>query len=433
MEVTVEDKGKCRKELNIEVPVEAIKEEYDSIVNYFRQNVALPGFRKGKAPLPMVQTKFKKDIEKELHEKMLPKSFHQAIQQEKLKVEQVIDIEEGDFAPDQAFKFKVIMDVKPEVNLPEYKGISLDKEAAEVKDEDIEGTIDNLRQQLAKYEDVTDPRAVVAGDLVQINFEGKVGEESIKDLAESASGIGEGEDFWVRADENAFIPEFADGMVGVDMGGKTVIDVTFPEDFAVEELRGKAAKYDVEVIGIRERILPELDEEFCKRVGTEGEEDLRDQIKKDLESQMENAQKNKMMGQLQEWLLETIPVEIPESTLQQETQQNIQDIVRQSTSSGESEDTIKENKDQIFENAQAAASKTIQMRYILASIAEQEKITASSKEVTAEIERMAQVYSVDAKIIKERIAQNGSEDMIQADVVARKTMDFLFDNAEIKG
>ena len=127
MQVTVEDKGKCRKELHIEVPVEAIQEEYNNIVAYFRQHVALPGFRKGKAPLPMVQTKFKKDIEKELHEKIVPKSFHEAIKQENLRVEQVLDIDEGEFSRDQAFSFKVVMDVKAGVNLPQYTGVALTK------------------------------------------------------------------------------------------------------------------------------------------------------------------------------------------------------------------------------------------------------------------------------------------------------------------
>jgi len=433
MEVTVEDKGNCRKELEIEVPVEDIRQEYNSIVSYFRQHVALPGFRKGKAPEAMVRSKFKKDIEKELHDKVVPKSFHQALADQNLEVEHILDIKENDFDPDQPFKFTVTLDVKPEVNLPDYKGVSLTKEVSEVKEEDVDAAIDNVRQQMAKYEDVTDGRGVVAGDLVQVNFEGRVGEQSVKEIAESAAGIGEGTDFWVRADENAFIPEFAEGMVGVSPGGKTEISVSFPEDFSVAELQGKEAAYDVEVLAIRERIMPEVDEDFCTKLGAESPEDFRAQVVKDLESQSENAEKNKMMTQLQEWLLANISMDIPESALQQETQNNIQDIVRQSASSGESEDNIKDNKDQIFENAQDAAGKTLQMRYILAAIAKEENISADSGEVQEEITRMAQMYGVDPSIIRERIEENNSEDMVKADVVARKTMDFLFDNADITG
>ena len=433
MQVKVEDKGKCRREVEIEVPVETIKEEYDSIVKYFRQHVALPGFRKGKAPEAMVRTKFSKDIQKELHDKVVPKSFHQALDENKLEVEHILNIDEGEFDPEQPFKFTILLDVKPEVNLPEYKGVSVTKEAAEVKDENIDAAIDNVRQQMAKYEDITDGRAVSAGDLVQVNFEGKVGDKPVKDFSDTAAGIGEGEDFWVRADENAFIPEFAEGLLGVASGDTAVFDVNFPEDFSVEELRGTTASYSVDVLAIRERILPEVDEEFCKRMGVDNAEALREEVSKDLQSQLDNSLKNKMMSEIQEWLLSNITVEIPESTLQQETQNNIQDIVRKSTSDGESEDSIKEHKDEIFNNAQEAATKTLQMRYILGAIAAKEEIDATGKEMKEEIARISQMYGVDEAVIRERIAENGSDDMVKADVVARKTMDFLFDNADVKG
>lgn len=430
MNVSVEEAGPCRKILTIEIPAEEVAKEYKEVLSVFLKKANIPGFRAGKAPAKLVESRFKADIIEQVRDTIVPKSYHEAIQQEKIAVVAILDMDEVDVVSGEPLSYKVTLDVQPDFELPVYEGIKLTRNPVEVSDEDVDGQIAQILQQQARYEDV-EGRVVAAGDLAQIDFTGTCDGQSLEEIDEKAAGIGKGEDFWVRVDENAFIPEFAEGLPGTEIGGETEITATFPADFGVEALAGKDVLYKVSVKALREQILPEIDEEFCKKIGEENEESLRNSVRGEIAKQGEQQEESRLRAELRKHLLDSVTLELPESVVQEETRRHISDFVRQGSERGMSEDQITENKDKIYESATATAQESVKGRYVMLKIAAAENIEVSDKELDAEITTMGYMYQMGPDELRKRLTENNSMDDLRHDIQIRKTLDLLMEKAEI--
>ncbi|MFP6907657.1 MAG: trigger factor [Verrucomicrobiota bacterium] len=432
MDVQVEDKGKCRKAVNIKVPAADVDEEIKRVVNYFRQHASLPGFRKGRAPELRIRSHFSKDILKEVREVLMAKGYRAALEQEKLKIEHLLEMKEGEVHDGEPFELDLEMDTRPDITLPKYMGIVLQREAVEVTDEQLAEASVAFRKQYARFEDLVDPRPLAIGDLAQVNYTATIDGNPIKDISPASEAMGERKKFWVRMDENAFLPEFRDGLQGVEVGGSTTITATFPDSFADEVLRGQTAEYVVEVIAIRERKIPEMDEAFVEQVGEESVEALMVKLREDLDRQVKQEQDNKLRHAVTEFLLTHAEFDLPESVLSMETQNRIRNIVRQTSMSGEAKESIEGHKDEIFMNAEAEATKILRLRYMLLAVADAEGIEVSENELESEVQRMATMYGIPADELKNMLEQNKTMDDVKLDVLSRKTVELLFENADIK-
>ncbi|MFT5123742.1 MAG: trigger factor [Kiritimatiellia bacterium] len=432
MDVQIEDKGKCRKALTIKVPAADVDTEIKKVVTYFQKNASLPGFRKGKAPELRVRSHFSKDILKEVREVLIAKSYRAALEQEKLKVEQLLDMKEGDVVDGEAFELNLEMDTRPDITLPKYMGIELKREPMEVTDAQMEEASLAYRQQFARFEDLAEARPLALGDLAQINYTATIDGKPLKDVSAASESLSERKKFWVRMDENVFLPEFREGLEGVDVGGSTAITVTFPETFTDEALRGLTAEYAVDVIAIRERKVPEMNDAFVEQVGEGSVEALQAKLREDLDRQVKHAQDTKLRNEVVEYMLAHAEFDLPESVLSLETQQGIQRIVRQTSMSGEAKEAIEEHKEEIFKNAEAEATKTLKLRYMLLAVSDAEQVEVSDKEVEAEVERMSQMYGMPVDQLKKILEQNQSLGDVRRDLVCRKTVELLFDKADIK-
>lgn len=431
MDVQVEDKGKCRKEVNIKIPAADVDEEIKKVVDYFKKNATLPGFRKGRAPEPRIRSHFSKDIEKEVRETLMAKSYRTMLEEQKLQVEHLLDMKEGDIKDGADFELTLEMDTRPAVNLPKYKGIALKRDKVDVTDEQLEQASEAFRQQYARFEDLAEPRPIVVGDLAQVNYTATIDGTPVKEVSPASEAMGEREKFWVRVDENAFLPEFRDGLQGVEPGGNTTITATFPDSFADEVLRGKTAEYAVEVIAVRERKIPDMDATFAEQVGEESTDTLIAKLREDLEKQVQAGQDNKLRQEITEYMLAQADFELPESVLSLETQNRIRNIVRQTTEAGEGKEAIEEHKDEIFKNAETEATNNLKLRYMLLAVADEEKVEVADEEFEQEIGRMAQMYGMPAAEFRKILEQNQTLDDLKMDLLIRKTVDLLFENADI--
>lgn len=433
MSVQIEEISPCRRKLNIEVSADTISKEFDEAVSVYAGQVALPGFRPGKAPRQLVKSRFHKEITGRLRDHLLPKSYHEALQENQLSVVNILEMDEDiQVKEGEPLSYSVTVDIRPEISLPDYKGISLKREMEEVSDQALQERVDAMREQRADFEEVED-RPVSRGDMAQIDFIGKLEDTPLEEAVPEAKGLGEGKEFWLQASDEAFIPELGLALDGLSIGDTKSVPVTFGDDFVVEQLRGKAVTFEVEVKGIRARKLPDMDEAFFEGFGVKDEEEFNQRIKESLVAEKEREADGKLRQDIEALLLDNTSFELPESMVAEASQQQIQRIAQDLQQQGKGESELMENKDQILETANTAAQRQVRLRLILQEIAAKEDISVSDAELEREMTMLAYAYSMQPDELKKRMTENNQVEDLRGDVICRKVVQFIQDNAEIEG
>jgi trigger factor len=431
MNVEIEELSPCRRKLSIEIPAEEVTKEFDEALATYAQNVALPGFRPGKAPKQLVKSRYKKEILGRLRDHLLPKSYHETIQEQKLNVLTILEMDEDiEVKEGEPLAYSITVDIRPEIQMPEYKGMKLTRESEEVKDEEVDARIESLREQRAEFDEVTD-RPVARGDMAQIDFKGSLQGQPLEEAEPEAKGLGEGKDFWMQGSDEAFIPELGLGLAGLSIGDNEKIKATFPADFVVKNLQGKEVEFEVTVKAIRARKLPELDEAFFESLGVKSEKDFRKQIIDSLEAEKDRAANGKLRAAIENELLGNVDIELPESLVADATQQQIQRIAEDMQKGGMEEEQLMEQKDQILETAKQVAERQVKLRLILQEIAGKEEIAVSDADLKREMQMMAYAYSMQADELERRLKENNQLDDLRGDIVCRKVLQLIQDEAVI--
>ena len=431
MNVSVKDAGACRKTMTIEIPAEKIGEEREEMLKAYARFANIPGFRKGKAPRHVVAKKYASDINKDLQERVLPRFYHEALHETELKVVNVVDASEVDIKENEPLSFEVTVDVEPEFKLPKYTDIPVKEEKIEVTDAQVQEQVDYIRNQQATYEEA-EGKTIETGDMGQLTYEATTDGKPLKEAIPEAKGIGAGEGYWVSADEHSFIPGMGEALIGLKAGDKKEVKVVFPGDFMVKELAGVKAVYSIEVTAVRVRTLPEIDEEFLKRLQIDSEEALRANIREQLEHQAEHAMLNKKHEQIVEYLVSKTKLDVPESVVQQQTRNIIYDIANQRMMAGQSQEQITAQQEEIAKEARERALENVKLRYIGLGIAKEQGFEASEAEVDEEIATMAIRRRTDARALRREMEENGSIDSVGEQIRFNKALDYMVENAKIK-
>jgi trigger factor len=275
-------------------------------------------------------------------------------------------------------------------------------------------------------------RGVAEGDLVQIDYEAVMNGKPLEEAAPEARGLGRGKDFWVHAGENAFLPGFAEGLLGAGIGDKRQVFVDFPADFAQASLAGKSATYFVDIKALRERKVPALDPALLKELGVESEQQLREQIRTDLGRLGEVREKSRLKSEIVKRLLEQTVMALPASVVEEETRHAIYEIVRRNTARGASREQIEGHKEEIFDAATRGAGDKVKARYMLHRIAEEEKIEVTPEEVTVRVESLAREQGIAAPEMLSHLEKNNLMEGLRDEIRVDKTLDFLLEQAVVK-
>jgi trigger factor len=428
--VTVENLAPCKKLVRVEIEANQVDETFESITKDFQKQAAFPGFRPGKAPREVVLRKYEKDIQDEVKRKLISDSYRKAVEEKKLDVLTAPDIEEIQFGRGQTLQFAATIETAPEFELPEYKGLPAKIEVRAVSEEDMTRAFDILRQQQVNYKTVERPAQ--SGDIAVVNYTGTSEGKPITEFAPTAKGLTEQKNFWVEMDSQSFIPGFADQLLGAKTGDKRTVNVDFPADFVTPQLAGKKGVYEVEVIEVKEKVLPALDDAFAKSLGAENLEKLREGVKRDLENELTLNKSRSIRNQLIRALLDRVNFELPETAVAQETRNVVYDIVRENQKRGISRDVIEKEKDQIYNAAASGAKERVKVSFLLQKIAEKENIKVSQEEVAQRIHSMAAMYQIPPdKFIKDLQKRNGLIEVYDQ-VANEKVITFLQQNAKIE-
>ena len=429
MEVTITDLSPCKKQLRIEIDAETVNAKFDAVAKDFRRHAHLPGFRPGKAPLANVMRSYGDKIGEEAKRTLMSDSYSKALKENDLRPVIMPEVEELQFGHGKPFQYLATLEVTPAFELPEYNGIEVEKERRTVSDADVAKALDTLREQRVSYADVDRPAG--EDDFIVVNFTGTIDDKPITDLVKVARGLTEQKNFWLHTKQNPLIPGIVEALIGSGKDDKKTVTVTIPDDFIYEELIGKEAKYEIEIVQVKEKSLPELDDAFAKGFGAESMDKLREGVENDLKNELEYSLKKSIRNQCVDKLLSAVNCDLPETIVNEATRAAVHNIVQQNHQRGVGKDIIEENKDRIYANAKADAEVRVRANYILSRIAEKEGIKVTDQELSRQIAAIAAQQKVKPQKLAQQLKDNGTLYQVQEEIMNGKVIDLLEEKAKV--
>ena len=397
--------------LDIEIPKEDVEGEYNKKLSQYKKEISLPGFRAGKVPLDLVQSRFGKSIYAQTVEDVVERSFEDACKQNSLSPisrGKISNLKADEGAP---VSFSIEFEIDPPVEIKSYTNLNIRAEPRKVKDGDVEKAVEELRQRHAELVDVVRPAK--KGDSVAIEYL-KVIIDGVerKDFSNPKYPVELG---------NGEIKEFDKALIGRSAGETVDVDIRFPRDFSSKDLAGKDAFFSVKINAVKEKIVPALSPEFLKKLGNfETESALADAVRKDLELREKERSKNEAYSEAIAKLADKSPFEVPESRITSYLEHMAGEI-RQYARPGEPLPTEEE----INRKYRDSAIRAIKRYKIIEYVATREKIKATQAEVDRQVEQLAAAYGQPFEQLKQSLRANGTTNRIRSDIRERKTLDFL--------
>ncbi len=432
MKVEVEKQPGSVSTLQIELPPEEVSKEWNAIANSFVRFAKIPGYRPGKAPRAVIEKRFRKEIQDELTKKLVSKSYHEAIEQEQLRVVSLANIEDVQIGEDKSMRFRATVVTAPEFELPEYKSIPVQLPETKISESEIDAALERLRDQSADFVDVPE-RSLEMGDFAVIDFEGSSEGKPISEIAPQASkNLHGGKKFWLRLASDNFLPKFCEQIVGQKPGETRAVTVDFAMDFPVKELAGKKANYDVTVREIKEKVLPALDDVFAAKLMPEKTlADLRQIIERDLAHEKEHEREQAKEGQVVKYLHERIQFELPPALLKNETRRILADLVQRNRERGVPDQILKDKEKELIDSAAGLAAHRLKTNFILHRIAERESIKVSREDMNARLGEEAGRYNVPLEKMRKELQERDGLNAFAEQILLGKTLDFLKANVSV--
>ncbi len=431
VKIDIKDTNETRKDLVVTLDASEIDQEHADIGSEFARMAKIPGFRPGKAPRNIVLKRYEKEIQDELKQKVMTKAYREGLTESKLDVLTLVDVSEAEIKVGEPLELTFSIEIRPEFELPDYKGLEIKKASVEVKPEEVDDVLESIRKEKAEF--TTVERASQEGDYIKFSLEGKIDDQAIVEIAPDKPIYGKMPQTWEEVGTSeGLIPGLAKELGGLAVGDTKDIEVEFPKEFSVEALAGKKAIYSVEALEVRERLLPEIDDEFLKAHQSESLDQLKEQISNSLKQRKESESQSSLKQQASEKLAEKVDFPIPESLVDSETQSVLRQVMERNLRMGVPQEEMEKNKEELHSNARKSAVTRAKLQLILAKIAEVEKISADNEDISRVIIQEAmQTGTKPEKLSKELAKDQGRVRSIQQSIVFNKTLDFLVDQATV--
>ena len=426
MSVQVEKLEKSMAKLTIEVSADDLEKAIESAYQKNRGKISIPGFRKGKAPRKLIEQMYGKgvfyeDAANELINSEYPKAAEESgediVSNPKIDISQV---ESG-----KPFIFTAEVALKPPVSLGKYKGVKVEKADLDVTDADVDAEIDKQRNTNARTVEIAD-RAVQKDDMITLDFEGFVDGEAFKG--------GKGEDYPLTIGSGAFIPGFEEQLIGVEIGKETEVKVKFPADYQAAELADKDAVFKCTVKAIKEKQLPELNDEFASDVSEfETLQEYREDARKKLVERKTAEAKAKKEDEAVKAVIEDSEMELPEAMIETQQRQIVNDFAQRLQMQGLSMEQYLQytgsSVEKMMEQVKPQAEERIKSRLVLEAVAAAEKLEATDEEFETELKKMADQYKMEVEKIKGMMSEK-EQKQIRDDLAVQKAADFVVENSK---
>jgi trigger factor len=409
----------CKRSLEIEIPLDQVERAREKVTNSIKSRVRLPGFRPGKAPISMIQSRFEGEIRNEVLDVLLPEAFRERIQKEDLKVVGQPNISDLHFETGQPIRFKAEFEVAPEFKLGEYRGLPVKYEEPTVTDEEVDKRLEAMRESKAEYPNI-DPRPIENGDYVLVHLR-------------TLSGIAEpiDQDAQIQVGGEDTMPGFTEALLGASPDEIKEVEISYPEDYAQDKLAGQTVRFEITPKFIRSKELPALDDEFARDLGDyQNLAELRDAIRKAIFQEKQYVAQQQAKEALIDRLVESNQFPIPEAYVDRQIENQVRMQLRNLAGEGVDPAKIKLDWQKVKENQRDKAVRNVRASLLLEKIAERESIAATRDEVDRELQRIARQEREAVPVTRARLEKEGALGRIASHIQTEKTLQFLFDQAQ---
>jgi trigger factor len=412
----------CRRELDLEVPADEVSTAMERVAKEFARIARVPGFRPGKAPISLIRRRFADDIKGEVLQSLVPERVEKAVSEQKLTPVSQPQVDKLDFAEGQPLKFRAVFEVLPEFELANYKDLELEMPAMDITDDDVTKTLEEMRERAAAFAPV-EGRPAENGDFVQLKLMGKP--EGGGDPVQADSVL-----CHIGAEET--MEPFNENLRGANTGDHKDFDVQYPADYPDAKLAGKTYHYSVEVLGIKTKKLPELNDEFAKDVSDSATlDELKAKVREGLGAARDQKHKDLLREKVLASIVKLHDFPVPESLVEHQMDVRLERVVRSLAAQGVDPRAVNVDWVTLRRRQQERATDDVKAELIVDRIASTENIDVTEEETDHELEHAASHSGESAQAIRARLTKQGTLDRMKAKLRSDKTLDWLAQNSKI--
>ncbi len=426
MDVAIEEVSKLARKVTVTLPAENVQKELEKKYNELKKEVSLKGFRRGKVPMSILKKSFKDRVEPEVAEKMVQDTYFDAIEEKKVDVIVHPEIQETTFDDDGSFTYVAMVEVKPEFELQEYKGLEIEKPNCDVSEAEVTEKLKSLQRSKAALRTAEDGHEIVMDDIVTIDFQGFHNENAMKEVRN--------ENFSVDMGTGYLGEDFEERLLGVKKGESILYESDFPADFQNPVMAGKTIEFKVDVKEIKERIKLELDDEFAKDIDEKHETlaDLRSAISTELKKEKDATLIGDLNDRIMQKLLElNNEFPLPQRTVAYEIQEMIKQTEENLKRADQTLESAGINKEQLVEHHRESAEKRVRGDFILKKAAELEDITLNDEDIEQGYNRIAEQYNMSVEEVKSYFKRRDESMPFMAELLNEKILNHLRDAANL--
>ena len=419
MKVSVAEAAGLERRMTVEIPADRIESEVDIRINKAAKTIRIDGFRKGKVPVSVVRQKFADGVRQEVLGELINETYGQALEEKKLVPAGMPKIEADKLKDDNSFSYTAVFEVYPEFKLKDLGKLKIEKTESSVSDEDIADMIESLREQNADWIKVD--RASAKDDTVVIDYLGKVDGEAFEG--------GQAEEQKLVLGSGRMIPGFEEGIVGMSAGEEKAIEVSFPDDYQAENLKGKEAVFDIKVREVQEKTLPQIDDEFIAKFGVNegGAEAFNVEIRKNMERELDNALQANLKSAAMDSLADANDILVPTALITEETQRLKQEMIQQ-YGQGQGIDLSAIPDDPFSDQA----TKRVKLGLLVSEIIKSNEMKADDNRVREEVKKIAATYEQSEEVENYYLQNQEALNGLQMKVLEDQVVDLIIEKAKVK-
>ena len=420
MEVKIKKLSAVEKELEVKLTSREISSIREKVYKTWQENSQIPGYRKGKAPLEIVLKRYREEIEKDLKENLATFFYKQAIKEANVEPVSYPVILSSSLTVDGGFVFKMKIEERPEVKLPKYKGLKVEKKAPEVKDEEVDKVLEDLKQERARWEDVIRPSK--EGDYIILDMEIYVDDKSV----EKKEKVG------VLLDTKVVLPQLVENLKGLVPGSGKEFEIDIPSGYPDKKLAGKRCRYKVKIHNIREKIEPDINDAFAQQLGEyKNLEELRQAIRQELQNYKHRRSEMEVEEKLVQELVTRSRLEVPSQLLEIQARRIAEDIVLRLLYRGIPREDVERQMETIWEEARKEADKQLRLSFILDEVIRKENIDVSQQELDDYLKQLAEQRKTPFEELKTQLEKSREIGNIKEQIKKRKALELVKENAHI--
>jgi trigger factor len=415
----------CKYELEITIPPEAVEQETERVITKIKSRARIPGFRPGKAPASMVKLRFAEEIRKEVMDALIPRHLYQHIEAEGLRPVAAPDVSDVRFEPGAPLQFKAEFEVFPDFELQEYRGLTVAYNEKETTEEEVNAVLERIREKHAVYRNL-EPRPLADGDIAVVRLESVSTPAGLAPIRQ--------DELMVEIGGEDTLPSFTEGLRGLAPGEKKQIEVTYPEDYGEPKLAGRTITYQAEVLGLRSKELPELNDELAKDEGDFRDlAELRERIRSELDASKRQEAQQEAKAKIVEMLVDAHDFPVPEKLVEERIRAAVKRNLRSLAERGVDPAKLRLDWEKIQEVEEPRTVREIKASLILEKIAAQENIRATQEEVDRQVQLYARQTGQPVAAARAKLAEQGALERIADQIRTDKTLQFLFEQARKEG